>query len=128
MANFNKNFCKPTEDGSSILYAPIALPPKMTPPTEEDYNAKGWYKNAIEAPEPPEGMMVATTTYLLDGNEVVAQYTYEDMPKPVREWTPLSIKRACGEKWPTVKTALQQADIYEDFIMAQVLKEDDEAF
>ena len=45
-----------------------------------------------------------------------------------RSWTPLAIKRACGERWPEVKTALQAADIYEDFIMAQELREDDPAF
>ena len=45
-----------------------------------------------------------------------------------RSWTPLAIKRACGERWPEVKAALQSADIYEDFIMAQELREDDAAF
>lgn len=47
---------------------------------------------------------------------------------PVRSWTPLSIKRACGSRWPEVKAALEAAGIYEDFIMAQVLKEGDDAF
>ena len=46
----------------------------------------------------------------------------------VRTWSPLSIKRACGDRWPTVKAALVEADIYEDFIMAQELREDDPAF
>lgn len=49
-------------------------------------------------------------------------------PPPPRVWTPLAIKRACGDRWATVKAALQQADIYEDFIMAQELREDDAAF
>jgi hypothetical protein len=47
---------------------------------------------------------------------------------PPRRWTPLSIKRACGDRWPTVKSALVAADIYEDFIMARELREDDAAF
>ena len=51
----------------------------------------------------------------------------EVIPAP-RTWTPLSIKRACGARWPAVKAALQDADIYEDFIMAEELREGDEAF
>ena len=46
----------------------------------------------------------------------------------VRKWTPLSIKRACVEKWSEVKAALVAADLYEDFIMAQELREDDDDF
>ena len=45
-----------------------------------------------------------------------------------RMWTPLSIKRACGERWEDVKAALQRAGLYDDFVMAQVLREDDETF
>lgn len=47
---------------------------------------------------------------------------------PVRTWTPLAIKRACGERWPAVKAALEAAGIYEDFVMAQELLENDPAF
>ena len=47
---------------------------------------------------------------------------------PVQTWTPLSIKRACGDKWPTVKAALEAEGISEDFVMAQELREDDPAF
>ncbi|MBR6734090.1 MAG: hypothetical protein IKL96_06795 [Kiritimatiellae bacterium] len=53
----------------------------------------------------------------------------EMAPKPPpRRWTPLSIKRACGDRWPAVRAALQAADIYEDFVMARELREDDAAF
>ena len=46
----------------------------------------------------------------------------------VRKWTPLAKKRACGDRWPTVRAALEDAGIYEDFVMAQELREDDSAF
>ena len=45
-----------------------------------------------------------------------------------RRWTPLAIKRACGERWAPLKAALVDADLYEDFIMAQELVETDVAF
>lgn len=46
----------------------------------------------------------------------------------VRKWTPLSIKRASGDRWPVIRTALEEAGLFEDFIMAQELREDDSAF
>ena len=52
----------------------------------------------------------------------------EDGAERACSWTPLSIKRACGERWPEVRAALEASDIYEDFVMAQELREDDEAF
>lgn len=78
------------------------------------------------------------TKGLLDvflANGRITQNQYEDLLNgssgggtTIRTWTPLSIKRACGDKWDAVKAALEQAKIYEDFIMAQELREDDEAF
>lgn len=67
-------------------------------------------------------------------NERITQSEYEELiggddPSVLtRTWTPLSIKRACGNKWTAVKEALMSVDIYEDFVMAQELREDDEAF
>lgn len=74
--------------------------------------------------------VVAETSCEMDA--VAAQLWVREARKAlgltVRTWTPLSIKRACGEKWPVVKAALVDADLYEDFIMAQELREDDAAF
>ena len=43
----NTRFCRPTDDGKSITYAPVILPPKTSAPTEWEYNEAGWYRNAI---------------------------------------------------------------------------------
>ena len=43
----NTRFCRVTNDGASIEYAPVILPPKTGAPTEEEYNAVGWFKNGI---------------------------------------------------------------------------------
>ena len=83
----NKNYCRPSEDGKSYEYAPVVLPPKTSAPTEEEYNAAGWYYNGIEPPAPPEGKVVGNTTYVIDhdNNEVVAEYEYVDPPPPTLE-------------------------------------------
>ena len=57
-----------------------------------------------------------------------AGYALCDVPDGVRSWTPLAIKRTCGGLWESLKAALQEAGIYEDFVMAQELREDDEVF
>ncbi len=86
MANTNKNFCKPTDNGKSIQYAPVALPPLLRQPTEQDYNAKGWYRNCIQPPTPPEGKNVASTLYVVQDNVVVAEYTYEDIKYTIDDY------------------------------------------
>ena len=82
-------------------------------------------------PEPQEGKVVAYNGYALgeDDHKWHKQWTLVDAPTPQpRAWTPLAIKRACGDKWATLKSALQASDLYEDFVMAQELREDDSAF
>ena len=54
-------------------------------PSEAEYNAAGWYRNAILPPEIPEGMQVATSRYVVEDNQLVAKYTYEDLPPPTLE-------------------------------------------
>ena len=60
-------------------------------------------------------------------NELLKQRWGGNTP-PVQKWTPLAIKRACGDKWPVVKGALEANGLYEDFSLAQELREDDPAF
>ena len=82
-------------------------------------------------PEPQEGKVVEYGGYELGESDNLwhKQWVLVDAPTPPpRSWTPLAIKRACGDKWATLKAALTEADLYEDFIMAQELRDDDEAF
>ena len=83
----NKNYCRPIDDGKAIEMAPIILPPNTNAPTEEEYNAAGWYWNGVEPPEIPEGKVVASTRYRYDAGEnaVVADYEFEDAPPPSLE-------------------------------------------
>lgn len=102
-------------------------------PTPEQAAALGAYRrNDAYYPtdDPPEGKMWRRTTgwTLRDGKWCQIFEAVDIPPAPPRRWTPLSIKRACGDRWATVKSALVAADIYEDFVMAQELREDDAAF
>lgn len=100
----NKKFCKPIEEGKKIEYAPVIIPPKTSAPTEWEYNDAGWYRNAIQSPEVPEGMIVDTTTYVIEDNEVVAKYTYKEAPKQIRTFSKLKLYGA-----------LMQAGLWESF-------------
>lgn len=95
----NMKFCRPTEDGKALEFAPVIIPPKTSAPTEYEYNQAGWYRNAVQPPEIPEGKVVATVTYLYDESEnaVVAEYTYEDAPKPVRTFSKLKLYGALSQ-------------------------------
>ena len=82
----NQEYCRPTPNGLQVEYAPWVLPPSPARPTEAEYNAAGWYKNAIEPPNPPEGKILGGRRFEVraDG-KVVAVYTYVDPPPPTLE-------------------------------------------
>ena len=109
MARVNPNFCRPVGDGSSYEYAPVAIPPKLGTPTEEDYNAAGWYRKEIDPPEIPEGQMVASVRYFIENNAVHAEYTYEDAPPPIRTFSKLRLYAALASmgKWDSLLEWLQ---------------------
>ena len=90
----------------------------------------GWYRIVPGThPEAQSNEYWKVSGYAFDaGGLATEQYTRGWKRVKVRTWTPLAIKRACGDKWATVKSALQGADIYEDFMIAQELREDDAAF
>lgn len=78
----------------------------------------------------PEGVYAEAYDPAGAGREYVEtdEYVPTASGDGVRSWTPLAIKRACGGLWESLKAALQEAGMYEDFIMAQELREDDEDF
>ena len=133
----NTKYCKPIEDGKKIEYAPVILPPNPGAPTEEDYNEAGWFRNEIKPPVIPEGKMVASITYRYDEelNAVVADYTYEDAPKPVRTFSKLKLYGALTQAglWDTFEAWLKTQTIngvnaYTAFSLAQDLNDANELF
>lgn len=100
MAQVNKNFCRPSEDAKSVIYAPVVIPPKMGAPTAEDYLAHGWYYNDITPPEPPAGKQLVSTIYKVVDDTTVAEYTYEDVPPPgIEEYDRLMEEHLTNERY-----------------------------
>jgi len=98
-------------------------------PTAAQYAQAGYYPIVDERPTCADGYhAVAVGWETRDGAIHRVYEAVQDPPPPPRSWTPLAIKRACGERWATVRDALQTRGIYEDFMMAQELRDDDSAF
>lgn len=103
-------------------------------PTAEQYaTLRDAYKKGEDAPmpTPPEGKVVEYGGYELGESDKLwhKQWVLDDAPPPPpRVWTPLAIKRACGERWCELRSALDALGVLDDFLLAQELREDDEAF
>ena len=127
----NLNYCRPTNDGTGYIYAPVILPPNPHEPTEAEYNAAGWYRKAFAPPSPPEGKAVASTRYEVEDNRVVAVYEYDDAPPPPpRTFSKLKLVAALIEAgvWAQVKAYVEEVGIYDLFLAAQDFREDNEFF
>lgn len=126
----NKNFVRPSPDGTSLVFAPVAFAPELRAPTEADYNARGWYRNAIEPPAPPEGKTVASTRYEIADGKCVAVYTYADIPAAPRTFSKLKIVAALmqAEVWEQVKQYIIDAGLYDLYLAAQDFREDNDYF
>lgn len=133
----NEKFCRPTASGGAIEYAPVIIPPRTSAPTEFEYNEAGWYRNSIQPPQPPEGKVVASVAYRYDelNNEVVADYTYKDAPKPVRVFSKLKLYGALTqaglwdafEAWLKTQT-INGVNAYTAFSLAQDLNDENPMF
>ena len=133
----NTKFCKIVDDGKSIAYAPVIIPPKTSAPTEWEYNDAGWFRNEIKPPVVPEGKIVASTTYVYDEqqNAIVASYEFEDAPKPVRIFSKLKLYGALTQAglWDQFESWLKTQKInginaYTAFSLAQDLNDSNELF
>lgn len=131
-------------DGATAGSAPRELPSQavrlgtsevvvgMHSLTDAERARCGWYRVVPSAP--PDALLRSNEVWRASGwafsPSGTCERTYSIAWRRVapRTWTPLAIKRACGDRWPAVRAALQAADIYEDFVMAQELRADDPAF
>ncbi len=98
-------------------------------PTREMYLAQG-QKPFLDtkAPAAKSGMHYVRFGWTERQTAIVPKWRLVADARPPRRWTPLAIKRASGERWPAIRAALEAEGIYEDYVMAQELREDDEAF
>ena len=131
----NLNYCRPTSDGTGIIYAPVVLPPNPHEPKEPEYNAAGWYRYGIEPPSPPEGKIVAATSYVIADGKCVAIYTYADAPAAPRTFSKLKLYAALAQAglWDALKSWLEVQTVegvnaYTAFTLAQELRSDHPLF
>ena len=127
----NKRYCRPTNGGRSLEYAPVILPPSPHEPKEADYLAHGWYRNETNnPPTPPEGKMVESKLYAIakDGVRVVSVYEYADIPPRIRTFSKLRLYAALAQAgmWDALKAWLEGQTIdgvnaYTAFSLAQEL-------
>lgn len=110
----NKNYCKPSDDGKQLVFAPVVIPPSPHAPTEAEYNMAGWYRYAVEPPHPPEGKVVSGVTYKIVDNATVAEYSYEDAPPRVRTFSKFSL-------W-LVLTEMGLWDAFEEWLKNQTIE------
>ena len=135
----NRDFGHPINGGVSYEDAPVILPPSPHAPTEAEYNAAGWYRKTIVPPTPPEGKMVASVHYAVTDNKLVTEYTYEDVPTPVKVYSLYKIVLALKQIEVEIDGQTVTANIpliewakanglYEELVMAGTIKDDDDDF
>lgn len=153
----NRNFAKPDEN-SRPIYAPTVLrvvthhhdegvDPETgehwerdwdtyetkTKPTAADYAQMGWLPLVDSVmPTPPEGKHWERNGKIYSFEDGYA-WDYElvdNPPPPPRRWSSLAIKRVLDPRgsWDQIKGLLEAAGVYDDFLMADYIAEDDEAF
>lgn len=119
--------------------SPLALPvvidgkQKLHPSPAQAASLGAYTRNDTYYPteDPPEGKMWQRAAgYTVRDGKWCANFEAVGIPAPPpRSWTPLSIKRACGsERWPVLKSALEALGFYDEFLMAQEIREDDPSF
>ena len=57
-----------------------------------------------------------------------AGYVWEEPASPPKRYSKLKVIRALGDKWEAYKLQLEQAGLYDQFVAAAWLAEDDPAF
>ena len=79
----NRNWVK--TDGRSLEYAPTWLRTDagiVVNPTDEQYRAAGWFKNARNAPETREGYTARVEGYETRYGQIYAVYAYDAVTPP----------------------------------------------
>ena len=135
---FNKDFGK-LDDGK-LQYAPRYLVVDgwlISSPLKADYFKAGYLpiKLAAAPSDAPAGKHYEADGWKEVEGEDEAFITnvwklVDDPPPAPRKWSRLSIKRTleASQKWTDVKEMLVAADMFDDFLAADFILEDDEAF
>lgn len=103
----NRNWVK--TDGKHLEYAPTWLRTDagiVVNPTDEQYRAAGWLKNARNSPETREGYVARVEGYEARDGQIYAVYAYEAVTPPPRVFSKLKLV-----------IALKKRGLYEQFMV-----------
>ncbi len=125
--NIDPEWCRVTDGGAGVEYAPLSLPGVEGVPMAEDYRAAGWLHNDTLPPTPPPGMRVASVAFREEAGGVVVDQTYEPAP---RTFSKMKVVAALTEEgvWEDVKAWIEGEGLYDIYLAAQDFAEDNEHF
>lgn len=127
----NRNWVK--TDGKHLEYAPTWLRTDagiVVNPTDEQYRAAGWLKNARNAPETREGYVARAEGYEAREGRIYAVYAYEAVTPPPRVFSKLYLILALKKRglYEQFKAMLASAGLEDLWIAANELNEGYEGF
>lgn len=127
----NRNWVK--TDGKSLEYAPTWLRTDagiVVNPSDEQYRAAGWLKNASNAPETREGYVARVEGYEVRDGQIYAVYAYDAVTHPPRVFSKLYLILALKKRglYEQFKSMLASAGLEDLWIAANELNEGYEGF
>lgn len=123
----NRNWVK--TDGKHLEYAPTWLRTDagiVVNPTDEQYRAAGWLKNAQNAPETREGYVARVEGYEAREGRIYAVYAYDAVTPPPRVFSKLQLVIALKKRdlWLRFLGILAEFDLEDEWNAAQDISDD----
>ena len=127
----NRNWVK--TDGRRLEYAPTWLRTDagiVVNPTDEQYIAAGWSKNARNSPETRDGYVARVEGYEARDGQIYAVYAYDAVTPPPRVFSKLYLILALKKRglYEQFKEMLASAGLEDLWIAANELNEGYEGF
>ena len=127
----NRNWVK--TDGKHLEYAPTWLRTDagiVVNPSDEQYLADGWLKNASNSPETREGYVARVEGYEARDGQIYAVYAYEAVTPPPRVFSKLYLILALKKRglYEQFKSMLASAGLEDLWIAANELNDGYDGF
>ena len=127
----NRNWVK--TDGKHLEYAPTWLRTDasiVVNPSDEQYRAAGWLKNARNAPETREGYIARVEGYEARDRQIYAVYAYDAVTPPPRVFSKLYLILALKKRglYEQFKAMLASAGLEDLWIAANELNDGYDGF
>ena len=127
----NRNWVK--TDGKHLEYAPTWLRTDagiVINPSDEQYRAAGWLKNACNAPETRKGYVARVEGYEARDGQIYAVYAYEAVTPPPRVFSKLYLILALKKRglYEPFKAMLASAGLEDLWIAANELNDGYDGF